>query len=758
MTTHEKLFEHLGPLASPRVLNVTKARAVTELLQAGELLTARFIEARQNDDSSTIVIEVDVEVGQQPRHDIQRCERLAIIFYLADNSWPEVLALRSDFPQNIPHLNLRPKEWPPSLCLSDQPYSEAKRRWTPIGFIELIRSWLSDTARNELHRDDQPLEPLLIDFEGHLIIPNKLLREDGNTPRPLYGYPISDPPKSCLRKPVYRLFEEPAGDSKQLPRLATAVFIAPPRQHGVIHHAPNTLAELIALTKSQGFDLLTLLKERLRVWRDTKEILDAYLVIVLCFPVVRAAGGEPESRELWAFFINKTIRKLGENFGIWEDYDGNLGLLLDGSSPKEIDDIGVGILNPHPTFSRKSAANLNRLDNAETPRILAVGAGALGSQVITSLTRQGWGAWTIIDNDVLFPHNLARHALTSDVLGYPKAVGLAHNLRHIIDEEPAPDYLVVDILVPSAEENERLTKVMDEAELIIDMSASVAVARHLSNAEIPARRFSAFLNPSGTDLVLLAEDKRRAFSLNELEMHYYWALATNDQFRNHLDAPDRVRYARSCRDLSSRVSQTGVTIYAGVASEAIRRAFKHDSPLISIWQMDTIDCTIRCHTISAQPMCKFELNGWNISVNRELFQQLGQWRSDKLPNETGGVLLGDCDIEHSHIYLMGAFDAPPDSEEWPTHYIRGSRGLQKQVKRVIDRTDGMLRYMGEWHSHPDGAACSPSADDYRSYAWLSDHMHSEGYPPIMLIAGEGGEFYFLLGDKGTTLIHEQHHL
>ena len=47
-----------------------------------------------------------------------------------------------------------------------------------------------------------------------------------------------------------------------------------------------------------------------------------------------------------------------------------------------------------------------------------MGAGALGSQVIITLARSGFGNWTIVDEDDLLPHNLARHALNGFYVGH----------------------------------------------------------------------------------------------------------------------------------------------------------------------------------------------------------------------------------------------------------------------------------------------------------------------------------------------------
>ena len=55
-------------------------------------------------------------------------------------------------------------------------------------------------------------------------------------------------------------------------------------------------------------------------------------------------------------------------------------------------------------------------------KVVVVGAGTLGSQIITTLARSGFGTWTIVDEDDLLPHNLARHALNGFYVGHSKAI------------------------------------------------------------------------------------------------------------------------------------------------------------------------------------------------------------------------------------------------------------------------------------------------------------------------------------------------
>jgi len=94
--------------------------------------------------------------------------------------------------------------------------------------------------------------------------------------------------------------------------------------------------------------------------------------------------------------------------------------------------------------------------------------------------------------------------------------------------------------------------------------------------------------------------------------------------------------------------------------------------------------------------------------------------------------------------------SPPDSEEWPTLYIRGCKGLEHQVKSIHKRTDGMLHYIGEWHSHPDQCSTLPSDDDMQVFAWLTERMNADGFPALMMIAGQGGAVNCFLGKIENT--------
>jgi proteasome lid subunit RPN8/RPN11 len=112
------------------------------------------------------------------------------------------------------------------------------------------------------------------------------------------------------------------------------------------------------------------------------------------------------------------------------------------------------------------------------------------------------------------------------------------------------------------------------------------------------------------------------------------------------------------------------------------------------------------------------------------------------------VLIGGIDHEHRAIFIMLALASPPDSEEWPTHYIRGCEALKTRVSEIEDRTAMNLGYVGEWHSHPNGSGTEPSTADAKVFGWIAAHTLAEGKPPVMLIAGENQRVRLLVGTLG----------
>lgn len=734
----------IGAAIPMESLTIRRAGGLARQLASGSHPYARLIAChRHSTDAAAevVVFEVDVEVPQHPVHQINKRETFAAIFARHDRLAPEVLASRKDFPQ-VPHLLLRREEYPRSLCLYDEPWQSLKLSWTPPAFIERIRTWLALTARGELHGTDQPLEPILGEWEYYIILPTDIFVKKTGGPERLLVHIVEAGPKPAVL--IARHLDDPLARGTGAPFVATT-FRCEPQEHGVIRRCPTTFAELCELTAGANFDLNEALQVRLRSWLEHKDVHPARLIITIWFPKTRNVNAPPESSDIWAFAFCDNIRDIGIALNLWARHGNALAPLLSGVGAPDLSKLSITVLNPTPALTRKMAALLNGHANHAPDLIAAIGAGALGSQTILKLIRAGFGEWVIIDNDRLFPHNLARHELDGYDVGLPKAVALASRANATIEGPPVVTPLIIDVLDPGVNET-LLGEALRDTSVILDFSASVPVARALAqDYRSEARRLSVFLNPTGIDLIVLAEDRERSISLDALEHQYYRSIIHHPDLADHLRTEDgRTRYAQSCRDVTSTVSEEFVGLHSAIAARAIREAISDSASSITVWRADN-DLIVKKIAVEVSQSCQLKTGEWQVCFDEVLTQRLAELRNTKLPNETGGVLLGSFDLHRKIVYITDTVPSPPDSEEWPVLYIRGCAGLKPEVERISRISRGMLQYVGEWHSHPDGCSCAPSVDDCKVFAWLTAHMSVDGFPALMIIAGEKKEMAIYLG-------------
>lgn len=726
-------------------LEITRARQLASAVAGGRLDFVRLLECRKVDGASfeTLVIEVEVERPQVVVNSIQRVERLAVVLSADDESYPEVLAIRRGFPV-VPHLNISFDENTRSLCLYDQSWDEVKARWTVPEFIERIRRWLADTAVGSLHREDQPLEQVLAGSGYSLVIPSSSITsaQEVATRLDVILLPSNEHRGTLIAVPL---------NAKERPKklqFTASLFVAGSRQHGVIRRAPRTLEELCEFVHTEEFDLLTELRERVKGWKDDG-CLDVSLIIVIAFPLQRGDAATVEVMDTWAFVTTETVYEVGKHIGVWDKSDGKVGAFLTPIEELKGADVRLDVLRPHFSFSRSAAARAS--DSAAVDiKIVAVGAGAIGSQITINLVRSGFGQWTIVDNDELLPHNLARHALISNGIGWPKAVALAATISSFFEHEPAAVAIPVNVLRPG-EAKDQLNAAFEESDLILDFSASVPVSRYLArDIQSAARRVSLFLNPRGSDLVCIREDARRLMPLDALEAQYYRAVIRNSALSGHLAVNEaRTRYARSCRDVSFSIPTHMVSLHSAIAAQAARLSYSSDDASVRVWHGDSVTCEVSAVDVPLFPSYRARIGGWTVVIDQWLIDHLQLLRSERLPNETGGVLIGMYDLPRKTLYVVDTIHSPPDSQEKPTLYIRGCEELAAHVAKISSETAGELEYIGEWHSHPDGCSCAPSLDDLKLFANITDRMTAAGYPAFMAIVAEHNQSAWFLGEMAS---------
>lgn len=731
----ETEFEELNfPDIEEKDIKITKAKDFVLTLKKLPFFNLISIK-KLNHEFECIVIDVEVERAQLVKNDIRKIERIGIIFDPEDKNFPTIIAFRKDFPL-LPHMNHKSEKMK-TLCLFDEDFKEVKFRWTSFELAHRIREWLARAAAGNLHLEDQPLEPLMRGTETRIILPPNIEEIcSSEKSQPLIIRKITNDGKFSLIAYDYK--EDELQENEKF--FFSVLLKGEPQTHGIIENSTNSFHELSEFFLKAGINLIEELRKIFKENYNEKKFpnfLDSRFILLVYLPKKREEYEEVEATDFLAFSTTKTIKEIGIDIGIFEEAGNSVGLLISPDQTKTGYNTELVLINPILNFSRNQAAQQNGTE-VSNKIITAVGLGALGSQLFLNCMRSAYGRWNLIDDDILLPHNLARHALFSDALGINKAHCMMA-VANITLNDNVVSSLNENILEPKNIES--VNNAFNNAEIILDMSASVPVARSLVyDYDSSARRIAFFLNPSATDSVLLVEDVKRHVTSDLLEMVYYKALIRNEELHDHLKREaTKIRYANSCRDINVSISQNLIALHAAIGSSALQNMIDNDA-LITIWKSDK-NLNITKIDILVPEFTKHQFGEWTLFIDKNLLNEIYEFREYKLPNETGGILIGSYDMQRKIVYVVDTIYSPPDSLEWPTLYIRGCQGLSEKIKYIKKLSNGMLRYIGEWHSHPKNMSANPSEDDKEAFRALEDTMSKYNLPTLMLIAGVDYKFF-----------------
>lgn len=145
-----------------------------------------------------------------------------------------------------------------------------------------------------------------------------------------------------------------------------------------------------------------------------------------------------------------------------------------------------------------------------------------------------------------------------------------------------------------------------------------------------------------------------------------------------------------------------------------------------------------------------EDNKFKLSITSDCIETAMRYCDDSPNRETGGILIGQYQDNHSLASIKFITGPPKDSKRTRFNFERGKAGLQKLLD---DNWEIGNYYLGEWHFHP-GASPNPSRQDIKQMNEIARSQRYNCPEPILLIIGgrpsdysvaifisnEGGEF------------------
>jgi hypothetical protein len=715
-------------------LTIPRARKLAAAILRQRAFT--LVELHRHDPSGSEILVIDVETDAVPPNNqagIKFRERLALYVPQSPKKLVEARTLRKDFPV-LAHENATAPGDPLSLCLYFEPVASVLRTWTPPSFFRRIQWWLEKSAKGELHPADQPVEQLFFATPLELVLPWNFVEQRKNAShRFVLG-------QSVKRPDGMTFFAQAATGALQSPSTALFEISLSPIVHGVVEREPDTLGELADTLAKRGAELFTPLKESLaqRI-TDQGEMADATqkTVFLVYLPICRKEGEAPERIACRAFHVNAGPLSLGEMIGALIQHQGRYfrNFDLKGGSPPESDQWRALTVAPLEVLLENDAAAARRQSGIKDhgPEGVLIGVGSLGSAILNIWDRCGWGRWTVIDKDHIKPHNLSRHTALLKDLGAPKAdvVAQLHSMSR-------RDGTVTPLVADATElQNPVVCEALRKAALVVDASTTLEYPRAVSGEDGVARHLSVFLTPSGSAAVLLAEDNDRLVRLRCLEAQYYRAVIQEDWGQKHLEGNAGTFWSGAgCRDISVVMPYSQIMAHASLLAEQIPLAQGRSSASVRIWERSAQEGSMVARQLALHPEQRMKFGEFDLFLDEGVEHELRQFRTAKLPCETGGVLLGYYDFNINAVVIVCGLPSPPDSKESPDFFERGVSGLAQAVNEATRRTAGVVGYVGEWHSHPPGHGSSQSGADIVQLCHLAFGMSEDGLPALQLIVGE----------------------
>jgi proteasome lid subunit RPN8/RPN11 len=716
---------------------------------AFEVIELRRLKAGQ---AAWDIIVVDCSDGTVPSRNatgIRNRERLALLHCPEWKTPHEVRALRSDFPATL-HQNHVHADEPASLCLYFEPWTAVERDWTPQRHLERILWWLRDTARETLHRGDQPLEQLYFEPPYEIVLPPDFDQKSADPAQVLCFAPIPFPGgEPRVFRAVFTTTER--AEKAQMPFSDWLVITPSPLDHAAVQRYPSTLGELHEQFAARGSGIHADLRAAITAAVPASGIEKQKANFTLIFikaSVRRSPDGPAERTDPRIFCIHADLATIGLSCGaLISGHDGKAyvdrmaGLTaFAGSTPVApndwqslaIEPIGLGMAVT-PVWARRASGIAA---DAEFPAILA-GVGALGSVLADLWAREGWGRWTYIDDDYIRPHNVIRHLARDEHIGRSKA-----ELVRDITNETFYSGQLTNVAIHAKvtdRSDEALATARAQAKLLVDATTMLEVPRDLSAQAEGPRMASVFLTPSGLGSVLLLEDEARSIPLHALEAQYYRGILDNPWGADHLKGHHGGLWVGAgCRDISAVLSQENIHLHGAILARQLRLLSAGPAAQMRLWHLDQDSGALAAHNLAVSSVRGSQGGEWKVVYDQALEDKLTAMRARGLPNETGGILLGYFDQKLKMVHLVDALPAPVDSEAAPNGFTRGKQGLTEIREECLRRTAHIVDYVGDWHSHPQGVAARPSTADLSLIAQLTAAMAQDGLPALMLIVGESG--------------------
>lgn len=124
-----------------------------------------------------------------------------------------------------------------------------------------------------------------------------------------------------------------------------------------------------------------------------------------------------------------------------------------------------------------------------------------------------------------------------------------------------------------------------------------------------------------------------------------------------------------------------------------------------------------------------------LNISEEILKQFNQMEQSPGQVEAGGILLGKYDLD-THTYYISRITTPNKNDSAGfSFFIRSKKSAQKEINKAWKKSNGIVNYLGEWHTH----CCQhplPSTTDLNFIKQIVEDQVSPYEHFFMIIVGQ----------------------
>lgn len=658
---------------------------------------------------------------------------------------PSVYINRCNFPiVELPHINFFPGVGLlPSLCLHRGNFDDWFIEHSNDEFINRIRTWFSDAASNRLIKDLDEFEPTRINYYvGQMVYETKYVinlinnywsTTNGNRGIAFFTCDIKIDDKGELYNlEIIKIVEKNKLDELLQSRKEEELIgiLTWPKRNSIhkkyLSRLPKTIEDLLILGDefdnrvNVAFNILS------KKWHTAPYLVPVITVVKRPTKLI----GHDSDLEFFHFVASVKKRNIHGKYSkegkVYRFRHGNL-------------------------LSINLARKLSKTNISSQPKLAIAGCGALGSKITSHLVRCGYTYFKFIDYDHLSPHNLIRHVLYHDDIGENKAKALAKRYNTLFKNESNKHFSYYPNSISSLVTNE--PKEIIDSNYLCDFTASNCILNFLSSElnSLTCPIIRCEIGHEGSLGFMMIEDRNRLIKLDELRIELYAYALKNQHISNWLNyfydlkvkhnssEFEEIFVGLSCSSDTMPLADDVISSHASIMAYYIRKFTETNikSGKIVINYFDQSNPT--ANKVFEYDVKKYinidaKLGDWKIKLRNETYERISKEYEKNYPNETGGVFSGYFKEREKTLYIVDTF-FPKNSRRGPSFFERGTDGVIEYIEEANQKTGGLLRYAGEWHTHPNGSV-EMSTTDYMTLRQLSNELQNSMPAHILIFNGE----------------------